>query len=80
MNMVIDHEYGYFLLKKKINRVVLVLRLYPDPPKLDGRLSLVAWGTRWVVLEEFVESLPDDDVPKFRSADEVRNHVSLVSL
>jgi hypothetical protein len=60
--------------------LLLSLCLNPDPPKLDGRLPLVAGRSRGVVLEEFVESLPEDDVPKLWSADEIRRHMSLVSL
>ena len=54
------------------------LRLSPVAPQLNGRLSLVSWWSRWVVLEEFVESVPDDEVPKLR-AEHVRCHLSLVS-
>jgi len=57
----------------------LSLRLSPEAPQLNGRLSLVAWWSRWIVLEEFVESVPDDDVPKLR-AKYVRCHLLLVSL
>jgi len=54
------------------------LRLSPVAPQLNGRLSLVGWWSHWVVLEEFVEGVPDDDVPKLR-AEHVRRHVPLVS-
>jgi hypothetical protein len=52
----------------------------PDASKLNGCLSLVAWWSWWVVLEEFVEGVPDDDVPKLCASEKVRYHVSLVSM
>ncbi len=48
------------------------LRLAPVSPKLNGVVA------RWVVLEQLVEGLAEDDVPKLDAADEVHCLLLLV--